>query len=191
MKTNFEKADSLINSFFNNFDGTVLKGAFSINRIWHEIVSEIKGPYLEESSRRMDYGSQLSDHSFVKDLKNGTLIVETDHPARIQLFQNYKDFIKKGLNSRIKDIEIKNIIFRLKRETKETTDYRLPTSDEIERVIERTESKNIDHKTSSANPPVKTSLSSQSAPDSKPPVPENSTLPPEVTAIFDRIRKNM
>ena len=108
MKNNFEKADALINSFFNNFDGAVSKGAFSINRIWHEVVSEIKGPYLEESSRRMDYGSQLSDHSFVKDLKNGTLIVETDHPARIQLFQNYKDFIKKGLNSRIKDIEIKS-----------------------------------------------------------------------------------
>ena len=177
MKTNFEKADALINSFFNNFDGAVSKGAFSINRIWHEVVSEIKGPYLEESSRRMDYGSQLSDHSFVKDLKNGTLIVETDHPARIQLFQNYKDFIKKGLNSRIKDIEIKNIIFRLKRETKETVDYRLPTSDEIERVIAKNESKQ--------------SYPSQNPPDTKPPVTEQSTLPPEVTAIFDRIRKNM
>ena len=84
-----EKADTLISNFFSNISSSVNEANKTVS-VWREVLLSIK-------SHRID-GSQLADHSRIIELKNGNLLVETDHPGRIQLFQMYKNYIQTGIN---------------------------------------------------------------------------------------------
>mgnify|MGYP003407705092 FL=1 len=75
----------------------------SLSNIWEEVIKKI-----------YNYGSKLSGHTKVIDLKNGILLIESDHPGWNQILQNNKEFILKGLKFAIKDVEIKSLAFRVK-----------------------------------------------------------------------------
>ena len=85
MNKKTQKADSIISSIFSDI-GYSLKEANKTVSIWNKVLLSIKSSKID--------GSQLADHSKILDLKNGILIVETDHPGRIQLFQMYKNYIQ-------------------------------------------------------------------------------------------------
>ena len=78
MSNSISKADELITNIFSGI-GNSSKEASKIVLLWNEVLFSIKNSKLD--------ASQLVDHSKILDLKNGILVVETDHPGRIQLLQ--------------------------------------------------------------------------------------------------------
>lgn len=68
----------------------------------------------EEDDFTLKNGQRILDHSEIVDLKNGILIVETDHPGWSELIKLNQNFIIRGLNYNAKDLKITNIATRLK-----------------------------------------------------------------------------
>ena len=155
-----EKADTLISNFFSNISSSVNEANKTVS-VWREVLLSIK-------SHRID-GSQLADHSRIIELKNGNLLVETDHPGRIQLFQMYKNYIQTGLNKKLSELKIKNIVFRLK---KNELNKNKKTTKEI--IHEKLIADNIDDDFEIKYPSNN----------------EKTELPDEIKAIFDRMRNN-
>ena len=154
-----EKADTLISNFFSNISSSVNEANKTVS-VWREVLLSIK-------SSRID-GSQLADHSRIIELKNGILLVETDHPGRIQLFQMYKNYIQTGINRKLPELEVKNIVFRLKK------NERINSGKNAEEIIrERFASDNIDDDFEKKYPSSS----------------EKGDLPDELKAIFERMKK--
>ena len=100
-------------------------GGFSVNAnslgeekniftIWKKVVLGIHS-YKDESEnneKRMPIGERLAGNTRVVDLKNGTLLVETDHPGWIQYLNMYKKFILRGINMYLPELKVKNLAFR-------------------------------------------------------------------------------
>ena len=97
--------------------------------LWRKVVSRIKST-AENSERedlinkRMPLGERLASNTRVLDLKNGVLIIESDHPGWIQYLKFYQNFIIKGLKMENPDLKISSLAFRLKgKEEKEIDVY--------------------------------------------------------------------
>lgn len=90
-------------SIFRNIDRSKMQSGLTISDVWEETITKI-----------YKYGPKLAGHTNVVDLKNGILLVETDHPGWNQILQSHKDFIMKGLKMNVKDIEINTIAFRVR-----------------------------------------------------------------------------
>lgn len=93
----------VLTNVFTNIDSARVQQGNDIVTIWEDTVQKI-----------YNYGPKLAGHTKVVDLKNGILLVETDHPGWNQILQNYKDFILKGLKMKIKDLEINSLAFKVK-----------------------------------------------------------------------------
>ncbi|MGN0739074.1 MAG: DciA family protein [Treponema sp.] len=100
---NVVSASEMINRVFSNIDVSQIEKGNSLANAWKETVGKI-----------YKYGEKLVCHSQIVDLKNGILLVETDHPGWNQILQNNKNFILKGLRLNAKDVEIKSLAFRVK-----------------------------------------------------------------------------
>ena len=159
MNNSTQKADSIISSIFSDI-GSSLKEANKTVSIWNKVLLSIKSSKID--------GSQLADHSKILDLKNGILIVETDHPGRIQLFQMYKNYIQKGINKNLPDLQIKNIVFKLKK-----TDKVEIKKDVNDIIREKLLADNIDDDFEIKYPSQKE---------------KKSELPDDIKAIFERIK---
>ena len=94
MIEDFSKASDLINEFFDNNS----QSKMSLLTVWAKVVSSVK-----------NNGMQLADHSRVVDYKNGTLLVEADHSAWIQILQMNKKYIIVGLQRNLPQLEIRNL----------------------------------------------------------------------------------
>ena len=160
MSSSISKADELITNIFSGI-GNSSKEASKIVLLWNEVLFSIKNPKLD--------ASQLVDHSKILDFKNGVLVVETDHPGRIQLFQMYKNYIQTGLNRKLSELKIKNIVFKLK---KNEQNRNIKSVEEI--VHEKLIADNIDDDFEIKYPSSN----------------EKGDLPDEIKAIFDRMRKS-
>lgn len=159
MNNSTQKADSIISSIFSDI-GSSLKEANKTVSIWNKVLLSIKSSKID--------GSQLADHSKILDLKNGILIVETDHPGRIQLFQMYKNYIQNGINKNLPDLQIKNIVFKLKK-----TDKVEIKKDVNDIIREKLLADNIDDDFEIKYPSQKE---------------KKSELPDDIKAIFERIK---
>ena len=159
MNNSTQKADSIISSIFSDI-GSSLKEANKTVSIWNKVLLSIKSSKID--------GSQLADHSKILDLKNGILIVETDHPGRIQLFQMYKNYIQNGINKNLPDLQIKNIVFKLKK-----TDKVEIKKDVNDIIREKLLADNIDDDFEIKYPSRKE---------------KKSELPDDIKAIFERIK---
>ncbi len=93
----------ILNSVFSNIDAARVSQGNDIINVWEETVQKI-----------YNYGPKLVGHTRVVDLKNGVLLVETDHPGWNQILNTYKDFLIKGLKMKIKDLEISTLAFKVK-----------------------------------------------------------------------------
>ena len=96
---------------------------------WRTVVSRIKSTSEtsekdEASDKRIPLGERLAANTRVIDLKNGMLIVESDHPGWIQYLKFYQKFILKGLEMESPELKIKSLAFKLKNtEPKESDIY--------------------------------------------------------------------
>lgn len=102
-KTNFISGAQIVSAFFENIENQKIENSSKILTAWKKTVQKISGN-----------GAQLSDHSRIVDLKNGILLVETDHPAWSQMLQFHKKFILTGLNRICADAKIETLAFRVR-----------------------------------------------------------------------------
>ena len=104
----------------------------------------------------------------ILEFKNGILVIETDHPGRIQLFQMYKNYIQTGINRKSPDLKVKNILFRLKKNEKNIK------AENVEEIIrEKLLADNIDDEFEKKYP-------SQNE--------NKSELPDDIKVIFERMK---
>ena len=103
-------ADMMLQAANINIDS-----ANEICSIWKKVVSGVHSSRYESenSEKRMPIGERLAGNTRVIDLKNGVLLVETDHPGWIQYLRMYQKFIIKGLNMNLPDLKISTLAFRV------------------------------------------------------------------------------
>ncbi|MCE1195145.1 DUF721 domain-containing protein [bacterium] len=125
-------------------------------------------------------GTRLGEHSRPADIRHGILIVEAEHQGWMQLLQLQQDRILEEIGRRFPELEIRGIAFRLSR-----GDFARPE-----------EAKAPESADGGAPAPVAPASTSASVPPT-PPAPKEPTaaeaknsLPPEILAMFSRIRKN-
>lgn len=122
-------ADEMINKVFANIKCSDIENGNEVVNAWNETIEKI-----------YNYGPKLAGHTHVVDIKNGTLLVETDHPGWSQILQNNKAFILKGLKMNVEGIEIKNLVTRVKGTEKGLCDdYETYLKKRREQMLEETE----------------------------------------------------
>lgn len=132
MNNDYRKANEILTNIFDNLSQNLLKDSANITNGWKYVLSSIK------SRNNKNIGELLISHTRVVDLKNGILLVETDHPGYIQTLQMYNSYIIRGMNKKYPELEIKTLSFRLKgtnfelKEIKEKTNEEKYTEEEIE-----------------------------------------------------------
>lgn len=132
MNNDYRKANEILTNIFDNLSQNLLKDSANITNGWKYVLSSIK------SRNNKNIGELLISHTRVVDLKNGILLVETDHPGYIQTLQMYNSYIIRGMNKKYPELEIKTLSFRLKgtnfelKDIKEKTNEEKYTEEEIE-----------------------------------------------------------
>ncbi len=108
MNKNHRDVNEIITSLFENISPEKMKSVMNVLNGWKSTVGSIK------STSNKNLGEYLVAHTKVIDLKNGILLVETDHPGYIQILQMYKSYILRGLKQKYPELEINCLSFRLK-----------------------------------------------------------------------------
>ena len=134
---------------------------------WKKIVTSVK------SVINPDCGNTMYSHSQIIDVKNGTLILQVDHPGFIQLFETHKKYILRGLEMHLPQMNIKNISYILDKKKDYNTQRDL-TREEMRAAIEKQDIKE----------------NSQMMNDQEFRTVQKK-FPPELEAIFSRMRKSI
>lgn len=150
--------------------------ANEICSVWKKVVSGVHSykHESEDSEKRIPIGERLAGNTRVIDLKNGVLLVETDHPGWIQYLRMYQKFILTGLKMKLPDLKITNLAFRV-------TGEKVSLSESYENQLAK-ERKDMEAKLENQEKELKKYEKKNST---------ASTLPPELLAKFDNIRNSM
>ena len=151
--------------------------ANEICNVWKKVVSGVHSNKFESenSERRMPIGERLAGNTRVIDLKNGVLLVETDHPGWIQYLKMYQKFIINGIKMNLPELKISSLAFRVAGE-------KVSLSESYESQIAK-ERKEMSAKLEKQEKELRKY-------DKKPET-SGSELPPELLAKFDSIRQSM
>lgn len=154
-----------------------LNPQMNLPSVWKSVVLNIKSNKFdsEDSEKRMPLGERLAGNTRVVDLKNGVLLVETDHSGWIQYLKMYQKFILNGLKMKLPELDIKSLAFRVAGSEAHLSDsYEQglkKAQEEMNRKLEEQE-KQINKKI-----PVEKK--------------ENKGLPPEIMQKFESIKQSM
>jgi hypothetical protein len=96
-------AADMITQVFSNIDKEDVDNNNKLIGTWKSVISKVH-----------KYGEKLSVHTELVELKNGILLIETDHPGWIQILQLYSKFILTGLGRAVPELKISSLAFRLK-----------------------------------------------------------------------------
>jgi hypothetical protein len=151
--------------------------ANEICSVWKKVVSGVRSMKhdSEDSDKRMPLGERLAGNTRVVDLKNGVLLVESDHPGWIQYLRMYQKFILKGLQMNSPELKITNLAFRVAGE-------KVNLSDTYEQQLAKSRREQAAALEKQEKELAKFEKKTQ-APQSE--------LPPELLAKFDSIRQSM
>lgn len=108
MNKDVMNCSEMILNTFSNIEKSTLERNNKFYASWKSVVTKIS-KYNDK-----EFGQKLYDHSQIVDLKNGTLLVETDHPGWSQMMQFYTKFILKGLKMYVPEMNITSIVFRVR-----------------------------------------------------------------------------
>lgn len=100
----------MLNIVCDNIEKSELERNNKVLKSWKYVVTSIKSNGINGNN----LGMNLYSHSRVIDLKNGILLVETDHPGWIQTFRMYQKYILTGLKRGIPELKITSLAFRLR-----------------------------------------------------------------------------
>ncbi|MCQ2578535.1 MAG: DUF721 domain-containing protein [Treponema sp.] len=91
--------------FISRLMKTIEANAFDQNsklvNTWRKVVGSVK-----------NYGERLTAHTQVVDIKNGVLLVETDHSSWNQILQLNSRYIIKGMNMYAPELEVRSLAFK-------------------------------------------------------------------------------
>lgn len=151
---------------------------------WKKVVSGIhsKRYESEDSERRMPIGERLASNTRVVDLKNGVLLIETDHSGWIQYLRFYQKFILNGLKMYLPDLKISSLAFRV-------AGSNVSLKDSYEDQL-KAEQKKFEEKMDKQQRETESFYEKQGlSADNK--VRKGSELPPELLSKFESIKKSM
>ena len=147
-----------------------------ISSVWKSVVSKVKN-YNASNDDEMTLGEKLAVNTRVIELKNGVLLVETDHPGWIQYLNFHKKFIINGIKMAIPDVKITSLAFRV-------AGSEISLSERYEDSVKKNREileKKLDEQEKAARKYVEKSGSQKN----------NVEIPAEIAAKFDSIIKNM
>ena len=107
---NLISASEMIMTTFTNIERAQIEKNNNLLKTWRAILESIRSNVKNGEN----LGANLYAHSRVIDLKNGILLIETDHPGWIQTFRFYQKYILTGLKRKVPELEISSLAFRLR-----------------------------------------------------------------------------
>ena len=161
-----------------------VSSANEICSVWKKVVSGVHSykHEAENSERRMPIGERLANNTRVIDLKNGVLLVETDHPGWIQYLKTYQKYILNGLKMNLPELKISSLAFRVAGEKVSLSEsYEKQLADSRSKMQEKLEKQEKELEKYNQQKQNKTAGNSNSG----------NQLPPELLAKFDSIRQSM
>ena len=108
MSEPYRKVEDIISNIFENISTDKMNDSLNMISSWKSVLMSIN------SRTNKNIGNLLVSHTKVIDLKNGVLLIETDHPGYIQTLQMYNSYILKGLKMKVPELEINTLSYRLK-----------------------------------------------------------------------------
>lgn len=169
--------------FMSRFTNIDFSKSDRLTNVWKKVVSKISVTKFESenSEKRMSIGERLAGNTRVVDLKNGILLIETDHSGWIQYLRTYQKFILNGLKKELPDLKISSLAFRQAGSNVglyNSYEEQMKTeSKQFYEIIEKQERKIENENVNKAEKNVEN---------------ENEcTLPPEMLAKFDSIRNSV
>ena len=107
---NLISAEEMIMTAFTNIERAEVEKNNKLLKTWRVTLESIRS----NAKNGENLGVNLYSHSRIIDLKNGILLVETDHPAWIQTLRIYQKYIITGLKRGLPDVKISSLAFRLR-----------------------------------------------------------------------------
>lgn len=155
-----------------------------ISSVWNQVVSKIgsnKNSSEDEKNCDITLGERMAMNSRVVDFKKGILLVETKHSGWIQYFRMYQNFIIKGLNWALPNLQIKSLGFRLEGSNAKLSD----NYDDVYKKAKAEMDRKIENQEKELNKKFNFSESSKKE-NAK-----NEDLPPEFYEMFDKLTKSV
>lgn len=174
---NIITASSMIDFAYSNIEKKNFEQSNKLFKFWRITLESIKS----NSKNGQNLGMNLYSHSRIIDLKNGTLLIEADHPAWIQTLRIYQKYIITGLKRNIPETKIENMVFRLR-----GTNVALHSVDNEK--MDRIERQKLEKKIAEEEKVINKFENSSSDSD-KFDTPKK--LPEELQKIFDRLKNDM
>lgn len=109
---NINSTQDILKNLFSSINTDKMQESIGIANKWREILSSIKENNFDKNS--YSAGMKMADHSRIIDLKNGILLIETDHPGWTQKIMFHQNYIITGLKRSFPNLEINSLVFRLK-----------------------------------------------------------------------------
>ena len=166
--SNSEMIKAVLEGILSDVDKKRMEESSIFISKWKKIVTSVK------SIVNPDCGNSMYAHSQVIDVKDGTILLQVDHPGFIQLFETHKKYILRGLEMHIPQMKIKNMSYVLNKKN----DYNTPremTKEEVRKSLE----KQYPEEKISDNAITEQNSSRQ------------RYFPPELEAIFSRMRNSI
>ena len=159
--------------------------ANNIITVWKKVVLNIHSSKheSEDSEKRIPIGERLAGNTRVIDLKNGVLLVETDHPGWIQYLKFYQKFIINGLKMNLPDLKIHSLAFRVAGSDASLSNSYEEVLAKSRKEMEKKFEKQEEELAKINGAALKNSEKNKAA--------AGSTLPLELLAKFDSIRESM
>lgn len=166
MPDEFINSSEMITRVFKNISPSDFDKSNNVFNAWKKTVSKISGN-----------GEKLAAHSLPVDLKNGILLVESDHPGWNQMLQFHKKFILAGLNRLSGGVKIESLAFRVKGSGAELADVEELTKKAVQKYSLKAEENQKRLEEMGYGKPAATDSGVK------------NELPPELNAIFERMKK--
>jgi len=171
MSDQFISGSEIITRVFKNISASDIEKGSKIQQAWSATVSKISGN-----------GEKLAAHSSVVDLKNGVLLVESDHPGWNQMLQMHKKFILIGMNRLSGGVKIESLAFRLKGSDAALVDSEEVAKKAVEKYAQKidAEQKRLEEMGYGQPDAAADGEGGQG----------KENLPPELNAIFERLKNS-
>ena len=102
-KNDFILCSEMISAAFGSIEKSSLEKNNKFFNSWKKIITGISS-----------YGQHLYEHTSIIDIKNGVLLLETDHSGWIQILQMNCAFILRGLKMYVPELKVSSLSYRLK-----------------------------------------------------------------------------
>lgn len=171
-KDEITSCEELIMNTFSYIEKTALEKNNKFYAAWKNIITKING-----------CGQNLYEHSKIVEIKNGIMLIETDHPGWNQMFQMNKKFILNGIKMYMPEMNVKTLAFRVKgsnatlcsynyeNQLKKENEKEKERIEKEETVLEKYEK--VDDKKNTSN------------------FAENNEIPEEISNMFESMKQTM